>query len=81
MLGRLYNLCYFISNFAMINSEDTFLDSIYPKKIREDWMRYAGFVINFHFFAKKVIFCNLSGNLISHRVLEIETSRVMSNQL
>ena len=60
-----------------------FLISIYPKKFREDRMRYAGFVMNFlfFFFAKKVILRNFSCNLTCHCVLEIKTSRVMSNQL
>ena len=55
--------------------------SIYPKKFWDDWMKYAGFVMNFHFLAKKVTFWNWSGNLIYHWVLEIETYWVMSNQL
>ena len=40
----------------MINTEDTFLDKNLPKKFFEDWMRYAGFVINFHIFAKRKFF-------------------------
>ena len=58
-----------------------FLISVYPKMFWVDWVMYTGFVINFYVLQKKVFFKNFSHNLIHHRVLWIETSLVMSNQL
>ena len=55
-----------ISNFARINTEDTFFYKELHKTFREDWMRYAGCAMNFHFFAKKVNFLIFSCNLICH---------------
>ena len=65
----------------LLKMKRSFLMRIYLINVREGWMTFAGFVINVHFFAKKVMFCYFCHNLISHRVLGIETSQVISNQL
>ena len=75
-LGRLLFLCYAKSNFAMVNTEYTFLDKHLTQKVLgglDETCRFCDEFSIFFLFAK-TIFLSFNYILICHCVLELETS-------